>query len=86
MKGFSLAYGLIFGLLYGLGGWMDAIQNIGQTLPTSYEMVYHPAQLRGSEIMEELPNMYLKTLGSFPRGGYCRCKGLPPRELQLSAL
>ena len=58
--GCSLAYGLIFGLLYGLGGWLDATRNIGQTLPTSYEMGYHPAQLRGLTTMEGLPTCILR--------------------------
>ena len=51
---------LIFGLLYGLGGWLGATRNIGQTLPTSYEMGYHPAQLRGLTTMEGLPTCILR--------------------------
>jgi hypothetical protein len=56
----SLTCGLIFGLLCGLGGWLDAIRNIGQTLPISDGMGYHLAQLRGLTTMEALTTCILK--------------------------
>jgi hypothetical protein len=59
-KGVTLACGAILGLLYVLGGWLGTTQDIGQTLLASYEMVYHPAQQRGLEIMEELPTCILR--------------------------
>jgi hypothetical protein len=58
--GFSLACGLLFGLLYGLGGWLAVIRHSGQTFPPRYERGYHPAQLRGLTTMEELPICLLR--------------------------
>jgi hypothetical protein len=60
MKDVILESVLITGLLYGLRGWLDISQDIGQTLLTSYKMAYHPAQLRGVTTMAELPTCILR--------------------------
>ena len=46
VKGVGLACGLVVGLFYGLGCWLDATRAIGQTLPSSYEVansIFAPA-------------------------------------------